>query len=148
MIAADSTAVDKAVASLLANDGVLAGLLPDGVWWTTAPAGKTRFVVLGQVDHAQTYTLGNGVAWERFVYQIEAVTLGASGELAGQAAARIHVLLQGSTLTASGYHPSMVVQQLERLRPPVAIDDQTDTRWHHAGGQYEILITPLPNTGA
>jgi len=147
MIAQDTSAVDVALAALISSDATLAGLLPDGVWWGVAPAGATRFVILAQVDHGDAYTIGNGVAWDRIVYLAKAVTAGDSGSLANQAAAQIHKILQGAVIQATGYHPSIVVQRLERVRPPVEIDDQTDQRWHHAGGQYEILITPLPEQG-
>lgn len=144
MIVANSPAVDAALETYLAADAELMALLPDGVWWRVAPADKKRFLLLSLADHADAYVMPYGVAWERFVYLVKAVTEGKSGLVAAQAEARIHLLLQDQTLTAPGYHPSMVIQRTERLPPGPEVDEVTDARWHHRGGQYELLITPSP----
>jgi hypothetical protein len=56
------------------------------------------------------------------------------------AAARIHTLLQLGTLTATGY-TLMRLARLERVRY-TEVDEDTDARWQHRGGHYEVMVSP------
>jgi|SRR5262245_29991328 len=138
---ADSSDVDAALIAKLQADATLMGLMPDGVAWDVAAAGATQFVLVSQIEHSDTYVLPGPVGWERFLYLVKGVTRGSSGSQVRQAAARIHALLQDGTLTATGYYPRMVLQQLERIRY-TEVDETTDERWQHRGGHYEVLICP------
>lgn len=138
---ADTSAIDAAVMAILSSDATLTTLLPGGVHWDLATAGATKFVIVSQVEHGDTYTLPGACLWERVVYLVKAVASGTSGTAVKDGAARIHTLLQDTTLTVTAYHPAMVVQRVQRVRY-TEVDEVTDARWHHRGGHYEVLITP------
>lgn len=135
----DSSAVDAALIAKLTSDATLTALMPDGVFYDYSPQGATRLVIVSQLAHEDAYQF-QGHAWERFVYLVKAVDLDTSGSSAKSAADRIHTLLQDGTLTITGYE-LMNMHRLERVRY-TEVDEDTDQRWQHRGGQYELLVTP------
>lgn len=135
----DSSDVDAALSAKLLADGALAALMPDGIWFDIATHGATRFVIVSQLAHEDAYMF-EGVAWERFLYLVKAVAKSSTGADVKAAAARIHTLLQDGTLTVTGYE-LMVMQRTERVRY-TEVDEDTDERWQHRGGQYEVLVSP------
>ena len=146
---ADSSVVDAAMVATLVGDATLAGYLPDGVFFDEAPQGATRFAIVSQQDHEDTYTQDPDVsrsAFETFVYLVKAVVMGTSGSASGSnvkdAAARIHALLQGGTLGSLTGYRLRNLQRLERVRY-TEDDDQSDRRWQHRGGLYQVLVEPL-----
>jgi hypothetical protein len=117
-------------------------ILPDGVWWGVAgEADATKFLIVSQLEHDDTYVLPGRIGWERFVYLVKAVTKGKSGTEVKQASYRVYQLLQDAILTVPGYWNSNEMHRLERVRY-LEYDEPTDTRWQHRGGHYEVLITP------
>lgn len=135
----DASDVDAALSSKLISDATLTALLPDGAYFDIAPQGKTRFVVLSLVSHDDAYMFG-GSAMERFLYLVKAVALNTSGVNVATAAARIHTLLQDGALAPTGY-TLMRLQRMERIRY-TEVDEDSDARWQHRGGHYEILVSP------
>jgi hypothetical protein len=138
---ADSSEVDSALIAILSSDATLMALMPGGVAWEVATAGTTKFVLVSQIEHGDTYELPGPIAWERFLYLVKAVAQGSSGTDVRPAAARIHELLQDAPLVPTGYHPRMVLQRTDRIRY-TEVDEVTDERWQHRGGHYEVLVCP------
>lgn len=136
---ADTSAVDAAILAKLLGDSTLMALVPDGVYWDIAKSSATRFVIVSQLAHEDTYQLG-GSAWEVGEYLVKAVIKETSGVDAKTAAARIHTLLQDASLTITGYG-LMRIQRAERVRY-TEIDDDADARWQHRGGRYSVWVTP------
>jgi len=140
----DSSAVDAAVIGKLAGDPVLSTLLPDGVFVDISRAGATRFVLVSLITHedADAFTT---TAYERFLYLVKAVAMATSAaDVAADvkgAAFRIHELLQRAPLTITGYaHMSTVRTERIRYTEVDAID--SDIRWQHRGGHYEVFVSP------
>jgi hypothetical protein len=144
MTVPDTSAVDEALVTVLSNDATLKGLLPDGVAFDLAPQGWTQFVIVTMLAHLDTYSQAGepspASTIETCTYLVKAVSKGTSGLTAKQAAARIHVLLQGGTLTIDGYD-LMLMERTERIRY-TELDEVTQDRWNHRGGHYDIWVTP------
>lgn len=140
--------VDTAVITLLAGDPELAGLLPDGVFYDTAPFGSTAFTLVSGLDHADSYVL-HGAAAERFQYLVKAVhqdrSDGSAGVAVESAAQRMYELLQdahdGQRLAPPGYR-TLIVQRVQYIRY-TELDPEVDQRWLHRGGHYEIIVAPV-----
>lgn len=141
---ADSSEIDVAVVSVLSGDGTLTGLLPDGVYMDIAPAGKTRFVIVSLVIHEDDNSF-DGRALERATYLVKAVEQNVSGANATAAALRIDELLQDVALSVTGYTHSST-RRVERVRYTEIDDVNTDIRWQHRGGRYEIVVSPEPGS--
>lgn len=135
-----TSAIDAAVIAKLASDATLTTLAPGGVFRDTAPQGvSTPFVIVTQMAHEDDYSIGSQ-AFEQVTYLVKAVGLGTSASGTQAAADRIQTLLQGATLTITGYR-SMLVQREERVAY-VEVDDASDRRWQHRGGLYLVFAEP------
>lgn len=134
--------IDRALVALLAGDGPLMTLTPDGVFWDEGPPHATRLVIVSLLHAADTMEQ-RGRGSEDLVYQVTARILksaGGSVALIEDAAARIDQLLEGALLIVDGYTP-MVTHREERIRH-TEVDDLDDTiRWFHGGGQYRIAMS-------
>ena len=135
----DASEVDAALSATLVNDATLNALMTDGIYFDLSAHGKTKFVIVKLLDHNDTY-MYQGSAYERSVYLVKAVALSSTGADVKAAAARIHTLLQDGALAPVGYS-LIVMQRLERVRYTES-DVDTDARWQHRGGQYEVLVSP------
>jgi hypothetical protein len=143
MIAASD--VDAAVVQRLLQDPALAALMPDGVFFNTAPLHATRFVVLERFGPTPTYMFG-GPAWAIFRYQIKAVALNSTGSDVNAAEARIYALLQDAFDLAI---PGAAVMRLELFQGIRYMDPDPENpaiRWQHRGGLYDLQATPLVDT--
>ena len=114
--------------------------LPGGVYFDVPAPGATKFVVISLESHADAYEFQD-CAWEEFTYLIKAVTLGTSGADVKTAAARIHALLQDVAIVVAGYQ-CMKCQRTEYVRD-LEVDEETDARWQHRGGYYEVWMQPI-----
>lgn len=137
----DSSNVDAAVVNRLLTDPTLTALMPDGVYFDVGPIGKNRFVIVSQVVHEDANQFG-GSAYERFTYLVKAVENSSSGANVKAAAQRIHTLLQDATYTVTGYG-LMVSQRVERIRFTEVDEVNSEIRWQHRGGNYEIWCSPV-----
>jgi hypothetical protein len=138
----DSNQVDAALIDVLADDPTLAGLLPDGVFVDVASAKAQRFVIVQLLSHEDTDGFTTA-AFERFVYLVKAVVLSTSGADIKGASLRIHELLQRVPMAIVGYsHMSTV--RTERVRYTEVDSVESDIRWQHRGGHYEIFVSPNP----
>ena len=141
MSVADVAAVDAALISVLAGDAALRALCPDGVYLGTAPAGLSRFVIVQQQTHVDVEGFGAPALYEEFRYSVTARVLETTGVSANAAAYRIHELLQDQPLTIAGY-THMSTLRVERVHYPDIDAIDNDLRWQHAGGDYEIAVSP------
>lgn len=141
--AADTSAIDAGLIRYLEADAALMALAPDGVWWQIAPPGAVSFVIVDQIDSHDEDVL-NGRLWEELVYLVKFVqrdNAGGNGDLAA-AALRIYQLLQDYTaLDVGAGYVVRLLRRIERVRY-TEIDEGTDRRWHHRGGQYELYAAP------
>jgi len=136
-------AIDSAVIAVLTNDTTLSGLAPGGVYRDIAPQDvASPFVIVSQMAHEDTYGIGSRrQAYETITYVIKGVANGTSGTTVQTIADRIHALLQGVTLSVTGYN-ALLCERTERIAY-VEVDDQSDRRWQHRGGMYEVTAEPL-----
>ncbi len=136
---ADSGDVDTALVALLEADATLLALMIHGVDFDVSKHGSTTFVLVAQLAHEDVYMFG-GIAWERFLYLVKAVHKSTTGATAKTGAARIQTLLHMQTLSVTGYG-LMRMARVERVRY-TEVDEDTDARWQHQGGHYEVLVSP------
>jgi hypothetical protein len=136
----DSANVDEAVRALLAADATLAALIPDGVHMDVAPSGKKAFGIVSLVIPRDVPMMG-GSAMEENLYLVKAVIRGNNAVNAKAAAARMHVLLEHQPLTITGYSHSLS-RRVERVRYQEVDPADSDIRWQHQGGRYEVVVSP------
>lgn len=130
------SALRRGLIGILSADATLAGLAPGGVWHDVAPqATVLPFVIVSLQTGADEPQFG-GVAWQECLYLVKAVA--ATATAAESVAARIQALLEGATLTLTGY-ASMSVRR-DDLVEQVEVDG--DRRWYHEGGSYRIFACP------
>jgi hypothetical protein len=136
---ADSSLIENAVIAKLLADGTLMALVPDGVYFDEAAAGKTRFVIVSLVDEQDAPQFG-GRSYEDTLLLVKAVMLSTAGGNIQAAAARIDVLLEGTTLTAAGYSLMMMARE-SRIRATEVDESDTAIRWQHRGGHYRVVMS-------
>jgi len=138
----DSGAIDEAVLALLRADSVLAGLLPDGIYFDIADPGSTRYAVVTIVTAVDQAQFG-GRLWEDVIYLVKATMFGSSqASQLRQAAARIDELLEDQPIVATGY-AWMSSYRVLRVRYPEVDQHDPTIRAFHRGGQYRIQMTPV-----
>lgn len=139
---ADPSEIDAAVlAKLKANSDLLAWAR-DGVFFDFAKAGATKFVIVTQIIGEDEYAFGeNDAAIQTNLYLVKAVEKVTTGKDTGVklGAALIHAALQKQALTIDGYS-HMATRRTERVRY-AELDDDTDERWQHRGGRYEVMAS-------
>jgi hypothetical protein len=145
----DSSAVDDAIVTTLSSDPTLTQLLPGGVAFDIAAQGATAFVIVTLMHHEDHYSMVDAIdpasLIERSIYLVKAVNQNASGSVVRQGAHRIHQLLEGGALAATGY-TLMKMERIERVRY-TEVDHATTARWQHRGGHYEVWVTPMVAAG-
>lgn len=138
-MATDTAEVDKALLAKLLADSTLTSLMTDGIYFDVAPQGAKNFVIISQMSHEDSYDLG-GQAYERILYLVKAVGQATNVTNVKTAAARIQTLLQDGTLNATGYL-LMYMRRSERVAKP-EVDQDSDLRWQHRGGLYDVWVQP------
>jgi len=136
---ADSSDIDNALVTKLANDATLLALCPNGVYVDEAPAGSTRFVIVSLVEEADGGIFG-GRAMEDALYQVEAQMLSTAGGNIKAAAARIDALLEQGTLTVAGYS-TMALFRESRIRLTEVDAADNAIRWFRRGGNYRLVVS-------
>jgi hypothetical protein len=146
----DSTDLDQALIDWLQADVPLAALCQPGlhVFWDTAPAGSTKFVLVSLVDEHDEPVF-EGRAFEDTLYLVKAVAREpASAATIKAAAARIDVLLnpqrpmRPATITIAGYR-LLLTRRESRVRMTEVDDVDTSIRWQHRGGRYQVVAAPV-----
>ena len=138
---ADSSALDAAIVNTLLGDSTLMGLLPDGVYIDYVTPGAQRYTLISILSAPDTSMLG-GRAFEAPVYQVYAVALSVTGANIQAAAARIDVLLDGATVSATGYTPA-VLRRVARHRERLPDTQNLAHYWDLRGGDYELLAAAV-----
>jgi len=143
---ADSSAIDAALVTKLSSDATLLGLMPNGVYFDQAPPGSSRFVLISLVNSHDEPMMDADRAFEEATYLVKAVGLSAPSvtlpvNAMRDAAARIDALLEGGTLTISGYG-LMVMRRVESIRALEVDEADESIRWQHRGGMYEVVVSP------
>lgn len=135
----DSSDIDNAIVALLGGDATLLGYLPNGAYLDEAPPGATRFAIVSLLDSEDVLQFG-GRATESGLYLVKAVGLSTTSPNMKAAAARVDALLEGATLTVSGY-TTMTVHRVSRVRTTEVDDDDAALRWYHRGGLYRVMMS-------
>ena len=135
----DSSEVDAALSAKLLADATLMALATDGVYFDEAAPGKTKFVIISLVEEHDE-PMFRARAFEDATYLVKYVELGSSGLNAKAAAKRIDELLDGGTLSPSGYS-LMTMQRVERVRFLEVDSVDESIRWQHRGGRYEVVVS-------
>jgi hypothetical protein len=133
--------VTIAILQILQQDAALRVLMPDGAWFSEAPPGSTRFVILSLVSSMDT-PIFHGPAYKESVYLVEARALMTSGADVEQAFARITTLLTDAQLTIPDYG-AMLVQFEEELETVEVDDIDPSIRWNRCGGHLHVMVAPL-----
>jgi hypothetical protein len=133
---ADSSAILNALIAKLGSDTALLALMPNGVHEDVAPALSARFVIVSQILSVDKSVFQRR-AWEDALYLVEARTRN-NGDVRA-AAARIDVLLDGGTLTVSGFG-LMKLQREEFVRGTEADEVDSSILWIRRGGRYRVQM--------
>lgn len=130
------SAHETSLVGKLSGDATLTALAPGGGWQDVAPKATTLpfwvFSLMSALDEPGF----EGTEWEEVRYLVKAVAATAAG--ADAVAARIQALLEGATLTITGY-TNMLCRREERVRQTEVVGDD---RWYHAGGIYLLMADP------
>lgn len=137
----DSGQIDNAVLAKLNGDATLLAMLPQGAHFEEAPAGSKRFVIVSLADEVDAHGF-DGRVIEDAEYLVKAVALSTVATEANMraAAARIDTLLEGGTLTATGY-TLMTMHRTRRIRVTEVDDSDPSVRWFHRGGFYTVTMS-------
>lgn len=135
----DSSEIDNALVAKLGADATLLGLMPNGVYWDEAPQGSTRFVIVSLVDEVDVQRFESR-SHEDALYLVEARALSTTNANLKSAAARIDALLDGGTLTATGYS-LMTLHREARIRLTEVDDVDPTIRWFRRGGHYRVVMS-------
>lgn len=141
----DSGDVDAALSAKLLADAPLTALMGNGVWFDVAPkkdsAGNlvTKFVIISLLNEDDE-PMFQGRAFEDNLYLVKAVARETTGANVKAAAARIDTLLDGGTLTVSGYK-LMRMERVARVRYTEVDDVDDEIRWQHRGGHYAVTVS-------
>lgn len=142
---ADSSDIDAALVAKLAADGTLVALLQSAplatpaVFVDIAPENSTKFVIVSLIEERDQAQFGSR-AFEDALYLVEARMLSTAGGNIKAAAARIDVLLDGGTLTVSGYS-LMRMHREERVRMTERDDLDQSILWQRRGGRYRVSMS-------
>jgi hypothetical protein len=141
--------VDNALVAKLGADQPLLALLPNGAYFSKAPAGATRYALVKLIIAIDESKFG-GRAFEDARYLVEACGLDTPANplpagLIKAAAARIDALLDpdgaGGTLSVPG-HKLMLIAREERVRTPEDDDIDPSVAWDRRGGIYRVWTSP------
>jgi len=135
----DSSDIDNALIAKLGADSALLAICTNGVYWDEAPPDATKFVIVSLVDEVDVPVFG-ARAIEDAVYLVKAVGLSTATTNIKGAAARIDVLLDGGSLTVTGYK-LMLMQRESRIRLTEVDEVDPAIRWQHRGGHYRVMVS-------
>ena len=137
---ADPSEVDEAVVDKLTAASALMAIFTDGVFFDVAPPGKTKFVIVSLIIGQDEDVFDEeDAAIQTRLYLVKAVEKTTSGTNVKTGAALIHAALQKQALAIEGYD-HMVTKRVEPVRF-TEVDEDTDERWQHRGGRYEVMVS-------
>lgn len=137
----NSSDIDNALVAKLQADTALLALMPDGVYFNDKGPwpGAKRYVEVSLVTTDDVPMLQRR-SHEEIRYQVKAVGLSKLNPDVNGAAARIDALLEGGSLTVSGY-TCMVIKREQRIRYPEPDADDPTLRWWHRGAHYTVMMS-------
>lgn len=150
MTQSDSSAVEIALVKKLRDDSQLSALLPDGVFFSAADEGCTKFALVSMAT-AFDEAMFRASAFEDYNFLVKAVVLNDDDGTTRLAAARINELLdpqppaQKATLDVEGYN-LMVMRRIDRVRYSDPDPQDQKTVWQHRGGHYQVMVCPKKAT--
>lgn len=110
------------------------------VYFDVAPPGIPKFVLVSLVIGQDEDVFGETDAADQDnLYLVKAVAQASDEAVVKEGARLIHSALQKQALTISGYS-HMVTKRVERVRY-TEVDDDTDIRWQHRGGRYQVMAS-------
>lgn len=136
---ADPTQVRAGLIAKLEASDDLMDAFPDGVWFGVAPREMTKFILVSTViaEDERFFNATDGDL--RFLFLVKAVEKTEDSTNVDAGAVLIHAALQDQPLTITGYtHQS--TKREEHIEYP-EVDDDTDERWQHSGGRYEVVVS-------
>ena len=133
-------ALDDGLMAKLKADGTLTTLAPGGVFRDVAPDSASEpFVIVTLMAHEDAPQMhATQEAYQEARYLVKAVASGTSPAAAELAADRIHALLQGGSLTITGFS-HMGCWREERIS---YVEADGPMRWQHRGGMYVVTACP------
>lgn len=127
-------AIDTGLVGKLAADATLTAAAPGGIWQDEAPQATTGTHIIVSLSASLDVPQFRGTAWEERLYLVKAV--GTTKLLADTAAARIKALLDGGTLTVTGY----TTMGVWREQVISYVESVGDVRFYHSGGLFRIKV--------
>lgn len=137
-------ALDAAIYGALSAGTALTSLLAGGtaspsVFQHLAPENQDPpYVVFNKQANTPRFTF-SGLAFENAVYQVKAVTLGPSAQLAGTIAEAIDDLLTDVPVSVTG-HKLMYLRRMEDIDYPEP--GPGGQRYHHRGALFRVMVDP------
>lgn len=132
-------ALDNGLLATLKADATLTTRAPGGVYRDMAPQGTAEpFVIVTLMAHLDIPQFGDAPAYEEGRFLVKAVGQGTSATATESAADRIHALLNGGTLTVTGF-THMGTWREERIS---YVEADGSARWQHRGGMYVVRACP------
>lgn len=131
--------IEDAVIAKLRADATLDTLAPGGVYLDMAPPAVSEpFVLVTLQAHEDTHEQSGQSAFETGYVLVKAVGQATTRSAVKSAAARIHAVLNGATLTISG-GTSVDVKRDSRI---AYVEADGPVRWQHSGGLYAVMADP------
>lgn len=136
----DSSDLDAAVVNVLQADATLHGLMPDGVFFDSAPPGLKRFVLVDLFDSFDRTTYAGRRVFEAPLYAVRAVGLSSTSPNMKGAAKRIDELLGDAVLTVPGYGDvhSFKADDAPRIRHDEPNETDATIVFKNRGAHYRL----------
>ena len=135
----NSSGIDNAICATLGRDSALLTLMPNGVYFASAPPEARRYVLVTHDGNPVDLAVFGRRAQEEIRYRIVAVGLSTMSPNMDQAAYRIDQLLEDQPVTVAGYTWA-TVHRLNRIRETTVDPINPSARWHTRGGIYYALF--------
>lgn len=141
----DPSDIRQALLVKLNGDATLLTYMPNGAHWNEAPAGSRRHIIVSLVapSHARSFS---GRSHHDNLYMVKAVALSTETNATANtknAAARILTILDGGTLTITGFTlmTMMLDPDLDVIDYLEVDDVDPGVRWIHRGGHYRVVAS-------
>ena len=138
----DSVAIDEAILAVLRTDAALAAAMPGGVWFSLAPEGLDRFVLVVLEPTTDVAEFGRR-AQEQCRYQITAAGLSGTHPAIQAAMQRIDVLLEDRPLTIDGYAWSTTYRDGRHRLMTRETNLDRESIWEYGIAWYRVDVAPI-----
>lgn len=136
----DSSDLDAAVVNVLRADATLKAMMPDGVWFDSAPPNLRRFVLVDLFGSFDRSSFGGRREFESPLYAVRAVGLSSTNPDMDGAAQRIDQLIGDAVLTVAGYGDVRIWrdEEQDRIRHDDVNAQDATIRFNNRGAHYRI----------